>query len=74
MKAFVVLLLVVLAAASAYAYGSVTVTSTVTSTAAQVAGGTSEPAALLLSGSLLLGLAGAVKRFTLRGRKRTLTG
>jgi hypothetical protein len=65
MKVFVVLLLVVLAAATAYAYGNLAVTSNVTSAAAQVAEGTSEPAALLLSGGFLLGLAGAVKRFTL---------
>jgi hypothetical protein len=36
----------------------------VTAAAVQVADHTSEPAALLVSGSLLLGLAGAVKRFT----------
>jgi hypothetical protein len=65
MKVFVVVLLVVLAAATAYAYGSLAVTSSVASAAVQVAEATSEPAVLLLSGSLLLGLAGAVKRFTL---------
>jgi hypothetical protein len=37
----------------------------VTAAAVQVADHTSEPAALLVSGSVLLGLAGAVKRFTL---------
>jgi hypothetical protein len=65
MKVFVVLLVVVLAAASALAYGNLGVASSVSSAAVQVAGGSNEPAALLLSGSFLLGLAGAVKRFTL---------
>lgn len=65
MKVFVVLVLVLLAAASAFVYGNLSVSSSVTSAAVQVAEGTSEPAALLLSGSFLLGLAGAVKRFTL---------
>lgn len=53
-----------LTAATALAYGNDAVTSTVTAVAVQVAESSSEPAALLLSGSLLLGLAGAVRRFT----------
>jgi hypothetical protein len=65
MKVFVVLVLVVLAAASALAFGNLTITTSVTAVAVQVVDRTSEPAALLLSGSVLLGLAGAVKRFTL---------
>lgn len=63
MKVFVVLVMIVLVAASALTYGAVS--SSVTSAAVQVADSASEPAVLLLSGSLLLGLAGAVKRFTL---------
>lgn len=63
MKVFVVLVMTVLVAASALTYGAVP--SSVTSAAVQVADSASEPAVLLLSGSLLLGLAGAVKRFTL---------
>jgi hypothetical protein len=59
------LVLVVLAAASALAFGNLTITTSVTAVAVQVVDRTSEPAALLLSGSVLLGLAGAVKRFTL---------
>ena len=65
MKVVLVLVLVMLAAATALAYGNIAVTSSVTAVAAQVVGSSSEPAALLLSGSLLLGLAGAVKRFTI---------
>ena len=65
MKVVVVLVLVLLAAATAFAYSDIAVKSSVTAAAAQVAGGTSEPAAMLLSGSLLLGLAGVVRRFTL---------
>jgi hypothetical protein len=64
MKVVLVFVFVALAAATALAYGSGTVTSSVTAMAEQVAGTASEPAALLLSGSVLLGLAGAVKRFT----------
>jgi len=64
MKVVLVLVLVVLAAATALAYGNAAVTTSVTAVAAQVADHTSEPAALLVSGSFLLGLAGAVKRFT----------
>ena len=65
MKVVLVLVLTAFAAATALAYGNTAVTTSVTAVAVQVAGGSSEPAALLLSGTLLLGLAGAVKRFTL---------
>jgi hypothetical protein len=64
MKVVLVLVLVMLAAATALAYGNPAVTTSVTAAAVQVVEGTSEPAALLLSGSLLLGLAGAVRRLT----------
>ncbi|MGH9371946.1 MAG: hypothetical protein ACRD15_10490 [Vicinamibacterales bacterium] len=64
MKVGQVLVFVALAAATAFAYGHEAVATSVTAVAGQVAGSTSEPAALLLSGSVLLGLAGAVKRFT----------
>jgi len=64
MKVFLVLLLVILAAASALAYGGVDV---VAGMAAVASHGSSadEPVALLLSGSLLIGLAGALRRFAL---------
>jgi hypothetical protein len=65
MKVVLVLAFVALAAATALGYGHSAVTHGVTAVAVQVAGSASEPAALLLSGSFLLGLAGAVKRFTL---------
>jgi hypothetical protein len=65
MKVVLVLVLMAFAAATALAYGNHAVSTSVTAVAVQVAGSTSEPAALLLSGSLLLGLAGAVRRFTL---------
>ena len=66
MKVVLVLLFVLLAAATALALGSGTVASVMNSTAAavQMADQTREPATLLLSGSVLLGLAGLVKRFT----------
>jgi hypothetical protein len=64
MKVVLILVLAAVAAATALAYGTPAVTTSVTAVAAQVAGGSREPATLLLSGSLLLGLAGAVKRFT----------
>ena len=64
MKVFLVLGLVMVAAATALAFGNATVATGVTTVAVQVVDHTSEPAALLVSGSLLLGLAGAVKRFT----------
>jgi len=50
--------------ATALAYGHSAVTTGLTAVAAQAAAGPSEPAAMLLSGSALLGLAGALKRFT----------
>ena len=64
MKVVLVLIFVLLAAATALALGSATVATSVTAAAVQVVDRTGEPATLLLSGSLLLGLAGAVKRFT----------
>ena len=67
MKVFLILVLVLVVAAAtaatAMALGSTTVTTGVAA-AVQVVDQSGEPAALLLSGSLLLGLAGAVKRFT----------
>jgi hypothetical protein len=63
MKVFLVLVLGMVAAATALAFANATVASTVAAAAVQVADHTSEPAALLVSGSVLLGLAGAVKRF-----------
>ena len=65
MKVFLVLVLALCAAATALAYGNLAVNSGVGAVAVSMASTTSEPAALLLSGSLLLGLAGAVRRFTL---------
>jgi H+/gluconate symporter-like permease len=64
MKVVLVLVFVLLAAATALALGSATVATSVTAAAVQVVDRTGEPGTLLLSGSLLLGLAGAVKRFT----------
>ena len=55
---------VLLAAATALALGSGTVATSVTAAAVQVVDRTGEPATLLLSGSVLLVLAGVVKRFT----------
>ena len=63
MKVVLVLIFVLLAAATALALGSGTVATSVTAAAVQVVD-TGEPATLLLSGSVLLGLAGVVKRFT----------
>lgn len=63
MKAVVVMILVLLAAASAFAYGRIEMAAGV----ASVVGHTSpvdEPIWLLLSGSALIGLAGAVRRST----------
>jgi hypothetical protein len=65
MKALKILLipaLVLLAAASAMAYGHAEVASPVGVAALQT---TRESAALLLSGSLMLGLAGALRRLPL---------
>jgi hypothetical protein len=64
MKVIIVSVLVLLAAATAVAFG-IPGRNEVAAVAVQMADGTSEPAALLLSGSFLLGLAGAVKKFTL---------
>jgi hypothetical protein len=67
MKVVLVLVFVLLAAATAFALGSGTVATSVidtTAAAVQMADQTGEPATLLLSGSVLLGLAGVVKRFT----------
>ena len=64
MKVVLVLVFVLLAAATALALGSGTVATSVTNAAVQVVDRTGEPATLLLSGGLLLGLAGVVKRFT----------
>ena len=61
MKVVLVLIFVLLAAATALALGTAT---SVTAAAVHVVDRTGEPATLLLSGSLLLGLAAAVKRFT----------
>jgi hypothetical protein len=61
---FVLALVFAASMATALAYGHSTVTAGFTAVAAQAAAGTSEPAAMLLSGSALLGLAGAVKRLT----------
>lgn len=55
------LVLMVLAVGTGLAYGNDGITHTV---AALGAGPMSEPAALLLSGGLLIGLAGAVRRLT----------
>jgi hypothetical protein len=65
MKVLLVLVLVMAGAATALGFTSATVATSVTAAAVQVADHASEPAALLVSGSLLLGLACAVKRFTL---------
>jgi hypothetical protein len=64
MKVTLVLVFVALAAATALGYGSVESTGSLTAAAAHLAETTSEPAALLLSGSCLLGVACAVKRLT----------
>ena len=61
---FVPALLFAAAMATALAYGHSAVTAGISAVATQAAAGTSEPAAMLLSGSALLGLAGAVKRLT----------
>jgi hypothetical protein len=65
MKVVLVSVLVALAAATSLAYGNHTVATSTPAVAVQVTErAVSEPAALLLSGGFLLGLAGAVKRFT----------
>ena len=53
------------AAATALTFANATVATSVTAAAVQVADRTGEPAALLVSGGALLGLAGVVKRFTM---------
>ena len=63
MKVAFVSVLVLAAAASAMAYNGTTVTTRIAA-AVQGAERSREPAALLLSGGLLLGLAGALKRLT----------
>ena len=63
MKALLVLLLVVLAAAAAYAYGHTDEAvrlATVAEQTSRTIGG--EPVTLCLSGALLIGIAGAVRR------------
>ena len=60
MKVLLVCVLMLLVTAMAVAFGS----AAANAAAAQVFSATPEPAALLLSGSALLGLAGAVKRLT----------
>jgi hypothetical protein len=59
MKVFLVVIIVLVAAATAFAYGHAGVSVGMSAVASQVL---SEPTALLLSGSALLGLAGAVRR------------
>jgi hypothetical protein len=51
------------AAATALAYNHHAVSTSMTAVAVRVTGASSEAATLLLSGSLLLGLASVVKRF-----------
>lgn len=63
MNVLLVCVLLMLATATGLAYGPVGVTD-VRAIAMQMAGAAGEPAALLLSGSLMLGLAGVVRRFT----------
>jgi len=63
MKAILVLLLVSLAAASSLAYGGDVLAGM--ATVALHTSSSDEPVALLLAGSLLIGLAGALRRFAL---------
>ena len=63
MKVVLVSMFVLLAAATALALGSGTVATSVTAAAVQVVDRTGEPAALLLSGGVLLGLAGVGQTF-----------
>jgi hypothetical protein len=58
------MVLIAATAATALAFGHSTMTADVTAVASQAAAGSGEPAFMLLSGSALLGLAGALKRFT----------
>jgi hypothetical protein len=67
MKVSVVILfalLIAATAATALAFGHSTMTASVSAVASQAAAGSGEPAVMLLSGSALLGLAGALRRFT----------
>ena len=69
MKVLVVMgsvLFIAATAATALAFGhsTMTMTASVTAVASQAAAGSGETAFMLLSGSALLGLAGALKRFT----------
>jgi hypothetical protein len=59
MKVFLVLLGVIAAAATAFAFGHADVRASVSAVASHMS---TEPTVLLLSGSALLGLAGAVRR------------
>ena len=49
---------------TALAFGHSTMSASVSAVASQATAGSGEPAFMLLSGSALLGLAGALKRFT----------
>ena len=70
MKVLLVLVIVVLAAATAFAYGRGDMAAGVTVVVAQTAHvAVSEPATLLISGGLLLVLAGAVRRLPVPGSK-----
>jgi hypothetical protein len=62
MKVVLVFALVLVAAATAFAYGQAGVSAGVSAVASQAS---TEPTALLLSGSVLLGIAGAVRRLPL---------
>ena len=62
MKALVVLVLVILAAATAVAYARTDIAAGMTAVVFHTSQ-TDEPIALLLSGSALIGLAGALRRF-----------
>ena len=62
MKALVVLVLVILAAASLVAYGRADVAAGMAAVVS-LTSHPDEPIALLLSGSALIGLAGALRRF-----------
>jgi hypothetical protein len=65
MKAVLALVLVAFGAATAVASpSSAAISNSVTALAVEVMGESREPVILLLSGTLLLGLAGAVQRFT----------
>jgi hypothetical protein len=59
MKVLLVVVIVLIAAATALAYGLAGVTAGVSAVASHAS---TEPTALLLSGSALLGIAGAVRR------------